>query len=38
LGFAVVSIYGFAAPLIMPPPGNTDPEAGALTAIMGHAI
>lgn len=38
LGFAVVSIYGFAAPLIMPPPGNTDPEAGALTATMGHAI
>ena len=27
VGFAVVSIYGFAAPWILPPP-NTDPDAG----------
>src|SRR3984957_3136722 len=27
VGFAVVSLYGFAAPWILPPAGNTDPEA-----------
>jgi MFS transporter, FHS family, L-fucose permease len=30
VGFAVVSIYGFAAPWILPPSGNTDPDAGEL--------
>src|SRR5277367_22246 len=31
-GFAVVSLYGFAAPWILPPSGNTDPEAGLIVA------
>ena len=38
LCFAGVAIYGFCAPLILPPPGNTDPEAGLLTAEYGHTM
>jgi len=38
LCFAGVSLYGFFAPLILPPPGNTDPEAGVLAAEYGHRI
>jgi MFS transporter, FHS family, L-fucose permease len=38
LGFAGVALYGFAAPLILPPPGNTDPDAGIIAAEMGHMI
>jgi FHS family L-fucose permease-like MFS transporter len=36
--FAGVSAYGFAAPLILPPPGNTDPNAGALVAERGYGV
>ena len=36
--FAGVSLYGFCAPLILPPPGNTDPEAGLLTAEYGRGF
>jgi len=36
--FAGVSLYGFCAPLILPPPGNTDPEAGALVAEFGQGF
>jgi FHS family L-fucose permease-like MFS transporter len=36
--FAGVSLYGFIAPLILPPAGNTDPEAGRLVAEYGHGI
>jgi MFS transporter, FHS family, L-fucose permease len=36
LGFAGVALYGFAAPLILPPPGNTDPEAGVIVAEHGY--
>jgi hypothetical protein len=38
VGFAVVSIYGFAAPWILPPSGNTDPEAGEIVAERGRLI
>lgn len=36
--FAGVAIYGFCVPLILPPPGNTDPEAGLIAAEFGHVI
>jgi FHS family L-fucose permease-like MFS transporter len=36
--FLGVGIYGFCAPFILPPPGNTDPEAGLLTAEYGHTM
>jgi len=36
--FAGVSLYGFCAPLILPPPGNTDPEAGMIVAEYGHIL
>jgi FHS family L-fucose permease-like MFS transporter len=36
--FAGVSLYGFFAPLILPPAGNTDPGAGRLVAEYGHGI
>jgi FHS family L-fucose permease-like MFS transporter len=38
VGFAGVALYGFAAPWILPPPGNTDPEAGAIAAEFGQII
>jgi FHS family L-fucose permease-like MFS transporter len=38
LCFAGVSAYGFLVPLILPPPGNTDPNAGALVAERGYGI
>jgi FHS family L-fucose permease-like MFS transporter len=37
-GFAMVSIYGFAAPWILPASGNTDPEAGAIVAERGQGF
>jgi FHS family L-fucose permease-like MFS transporter len=36
--FAGVAAYGFAAPWILPPPGMTDPEAGAIVAERGYGI
>jgi hypothetical protein len=36
--FAGVGIYGFIAPLILPPPGMTDPEAGMIAAERGYGI
>jgi FHS family L-fucose permease-like MFS transporter len=36
--FAGVGLYGFIAPLILPKPGNTDPEAGLLAAEFGQGI
>jgi len=36
--FAGVSVYGFAAPWILPPSGNTDPEAGAIVAEFGQGF
>jgi len=36
--FAGVALYGFWVPLILPPPGNTDPEAGALVAEYGQGF
>lgn len=38
IGFAGVSIYGFAAPWILPPPGHTDPRAGEIVAERGQGI
>jgi MFS transporter, FHS family, L-fucose permease len=38
VGFAGVAIYGFTAPLILPPSGNTDPEAGSIVAEYGRII
>lgn len=38
VGYAGVSLYGFCAPWILPPPGNTDPEAGALVAEYGQGF
>jgi FHS family L-fucose permease-like MFS transporter len=38
VGYAGVSLYGFCAPLMLPPPGNTDPDIGIITAEMGHMI
>ncbi len=34
--FAGVGVYGFVAPLILPPPGMTDPEAGVIVAEYGQ--
>jgi len=36
--FAGVAAYGFAAPWILPAPGNTDPKAGAIVAERGYGI
>jgi MFS transporter, FHS family, L-fucose permease len=36
--FAGVSLYGFCAPLILPKPGNTDPEAGLIAAEFGKGF
>jgi FHS family L-fucose permease-like MFS transporter len=36
--FAGVSLYGFCAPMVLPPPGNTDPDAGAIVAERGYGI
>jgi FHS family L-fucose permease-like MFS transporter len=36
--FAGVALYGFAAPLILPKPGNTDPNAGMLVAERGQGF
>jgi len=36
--FAGVALYGFIAPLILPKPGNTDPEAGMIAAERGYGI
>jgi FHS family L-fucose permease-like MFS transporter len=36
--FAGVALYGFCVPLILPPPGNTDPEAGVLVAEYGRGV
>jgi FHS family L-fucose permease-like MFS transporter len=36
--FAGVSLYGFCVPLILPPPGNTDPDAGLVAAEMGYGV
>jgi FHS family L-fucose permease-like MFS transporter len=33
--FGGVSLYGFLAPLVLPKPGNTDPEAGLIAAEFG---
>jgi FHS family L-fucose permease-like MFS transporter len=38
VGFAVVSLYGFAAPWILPPAGNIDPNAGEIAAERGQLI
>src|SRR5437762_14117755 len=38
LCFAGVSLYGFFAPLILPPPANTDPEAAVLVAEYGKGV
>ena len=36
--FAGVALYGLAAPWILPPPGNTDPEAGVIVAEYGQGF
>jgi hypothetical protein len=36
--FGGVALYGFAAPWILPKPGNTDPEAGLLAAEYGQGF
>jgi FHS family L-fucose permease-like MFS transporter len=36
--FAGVGLYGFVAPRILPPPGNTDPDAGLIAAERGYGI
>jgi len=36
--FAGVGLYGFLAPLVLPKPGDTDPEAGLLTAEYGQGF
>ena len=36
--FAGVGLYGFAAPWILPKPGNTDPEAGLIAAEYGQGF
>jgi MFS transporter, FHS family, L-fucose permease len=33
-----VALYGFCVPLILPKPGNTDPEAGLITAEFGRGV
>jgi len=38
LCFAGVSVYGFMAPMFLPKSGNTDPEAGLLTAEFGQGF
>jgi FHS family L-fucose permease-like MFS transporter len=37
-GFVVVAAYGFAAPWILPPSGNTDPDVDATVAAQGHIL
>jgi FHS family L-fucose permease-like MFS transporter len=37
-GYVVVAAFGFAAPRILPKPGNTDPGAGLLAAEFGQGI
>jgi hypothetical protein len=36
--FAGVGLYGFIAPLILPKPGDADPEAGLLAAEYGRGV
>ena len=36
--YAGVALYGFAMPLILPKPGNTDPEAGIIAAEFGQGF
>ncbi len=36
--FGAVSVYGFCVPLILPPAGNTDPEAGMIAAERGYGV
>jgi FHS family L-fucose permease-like MFS transporter len=36
--FAGVALYGFAAPWILPPAGNTDPDAGIIAAEFGQGF
>jgi MFS transporter, FHS family, L-fucose permease len=36
--FAGVSLYGFAVPFILPPPGNTDPDAGMIAKEYGQMV
>jgi FHS family L-fucose permease-like MFS transporter len=36
--YAGVTVYGFAAPLIQPRPGKTDPEAGMIAAEFGQGF
>jgi MFS transporter, FHS family, L-fucose permease len=36
--FGGVALYGFCAPLILPKPGNTDPEAGLIAAEFGKGF
>jgi FHS family L-fucose permease-like MFS transporter len=36
--FAGVALYGFAVPWILPPAGNTDPEAGMIVAEYGQGF
>jgi fucose permease len=38
LGFAGVSIYGFVAPLILPPAENTDPSTRVIVAEFGQGF
>jgi FHS family L-fucose permease-like MFS transporter len=38
LCFAGVSLYGFAVPFILPPPGNTDPDAGIIAKEYGQMV
>jgi FHS family L-fucose permease-like MFS transporter len=38
LGFAAVGVYGFVAPLILPPAENTDPSAGVIVAEFGQGF
>src|SRR5580698_3579940 len=38
IGFVVVALYGFFAPSVLPPSGNTSPDAGPIVATRGQAI
>jgi MFS transporter, FHS family, L-fucose permease len=38
VGFAVVAVYGFVAPMLLPAAGNTSPDAGPLVAERGHGV
>jgi MFS transporter, FHS family, L-fucose permease len=38
LCFAGVAVYGFLAPLVLPPAGNTSPRAGRLVAEYGKGV